>query len=145
MKNMEAAQAMYGTKGALWIDGEEVAEVTGVSAKIELEKTEVKMAGHMQKGYKVTGYAGKGSFTLNKVSSYFIKKFAPAIAQGKQVLFTLVSALEDPDAIGAERVALYNCQVDSVDLINWKVGEIGEESYDFTFESFELLDVALEQ
>lgn len=144
MRSMEAQKTMYGTKGSLWIDGELIAEVTGVSAKIELEKTEVKMAGHMSKGYKVTGFSGKGSFTLNKVSSYFIKKFAPVIAEGKQVLFTLVSAIDDPDSIGAERVALYNCSVDSVDLINWKVGELGEESYDFTFESFELLDVALE-
>ena len=29
---------------------------------------------------------------------------------------------------------------DSVDLINWAVGKIGEESYTFTFEDFDTLD-----
>ena len=94
----------------------------------------------MSKGYKVTGYTGKGSFKVHKVSSYFIKKLAPSIKEGKQVLCTIISKVEDPDALGTERIALYNCLIDSVDLINWSVGKLGEESYNFSFEDFGILD-----
>ena len=104
------------------------------------DKGEVKIARKMSKGYKVTGYTGKGSFKVHKVSSYFIKKLAPSIKEGKQVLCTIISKVEDPDALGTERIALYNCLIDSVDLVNWSVGKLGEESYNFSFEDFGILD-----
>ena len=59
------------------------------------------------------------------------------------MLFTLVSDVDDTDAIGNERVELYNCMVDSVDLINWAVNKLSEEEYNFTFEDFEITDKAL--
>ena len=142
MDSMESKQVMYGTWADLWIDGDHIAEVEDCKATMTADKIEVKMARKMGKGYKSTGYTGKGSFKVHKVSSYFIKKLAPSIKKGKQVLFTLVSKLDDPDAVGAERVALYNCMVDSVDLINWSVGKLGEESYNFTFEDYDMLDSA---
>lgn len=97
----------------------------------------------MGKCYKVVGYTGKGSLKMHKVSSYMIKKLAPSIKQGKQVLVELVSKVADPDAIGTERVALHNVLFDSVDLINWGVGKLGEEDYNFTFEDYDLLDEAV--
>lgn len=139
---MESKRVIYGTYGQMWIDGDEVAEVEELKATLSADKVEVKMVGHMNKGYKVTGYTGKGSFKVHKVSSYFIKKLAPSIKQGKQVTCTIVSKLQDPDAVGTERVVLKNVLIDSVDLVNWSVGKIGEESYDFTFEDYELLDSA---
>lgn len=142
MKNMESKRVIYGTYGQMWIDGDEVAEVEELKATLSADKVEVKMVGHMNKGYKVTGYTGKGSFKVHKVSSYFIKKLAPSIKQGKQVTCTIVSKLQDPDAVGTERVVLKNVLIDSVDLVNWSVGKVGEESYDFTFEDYELLDSA---
>lgn len=142
MKNMESKRVIYGTYGQMWIDGDEVAEVEELKATLSADKVEVKMVGHMNKGYKVTGYTGKGSFKVHKVSSYFIKKLAPSIKQGKQVTCTIVSKLQDPDAVGTERVVLKNVLIDSVNLVNWSVGKIGEESYDFTFEDYELIDSA---
>lgn len=144
MKQMSPEKVFYGTYGSLWIDNEEVGEVTAVEATLEAQKEEVKMAKTMTTGYKVTGYQGKGSFKMHKVSTKFVKKFAPSIQKGKQVSFTIISKVEDPDAFGMERIALYGCMVDSVDIIKWEVGAIGEEEYSFTFTSFEILDEATE-
>lgn len=140
MKEMESKQVVYGTFGSMWIDGYEIAEIQELKATLSADKVEVKIARKMSKGYKVTGYTGKGSFKIHKVSSYFIKKLAPSIKEGKQVLCTIISKVEDPDALGTERIALYNCLIDSVDLINWSVGKLGEESYNFSFEDFSILD-----
>lgn len=142
MTGMEAKRVMYGTRGMLWLDGDEIAEVESVKATLEADKIEVKMAGHMASGYKVVGYKGTGSFKVHKVSSYFIKKLAPSIKAGQQVAMSLVSKLEDPDAIGTERVMLKNVLIDSVDLINWELGKLGEEDYKFTFDDYEMLDSA---
>lgn len=140
MDSMESKQVAYGTYGEMWIDGNKIAEVESLKATLSADKVEIKMSRHMAKGYKVTGYTGKGSFKVHKVSSYFIKKLAPSIKEGRQVTCTIISKLDDPDAIGTERVALYGCIIDSVDLVNWELGKVGEESYNFTFEDYDLLD-----
>ena len=142
MQNIQASQVFYGSRGMVWFDGEKIAEITSIEAKLSAEKLEVNIARKMSKSYKVVGFEGKGKFKVHKVTSYFIQKLAPAIRQGKQVLFDIVSEVADPDAVGNERMALYRCQVDAVDLIKWEVKKIQEEEYDFTFEDYELLDAA---
>lgn len=142
MENMESKRVFYGSRGMLWIDGYRVAEVLEVKATLTAKKLEVPMARHLSVGYKMVGFEGKGSFKVHKVTSYFITKLAPAIKEGRQVLFTLVSDVDDPDAVGNERVELYNCMVDSVDLINWAVAKLSEEDYNFTFEDYEMTDKA---
>ena len=139
--NVEAKRVVYGTFSELWIEGDLFAEAISCKATLSADKTEVKLVRHMGHAYKVTGYTGKGSIKLHKVSSYFIKKLAPSIKQGKQILFTIVSKVADPDAFGAERIALKNCLFDSVDLVNWETGKLGEEDYSFTFEDYEPLDL----
>lgn len=142
MENMQAKSVFYGTYGEMWIDSDKIAEVEELKATLSGDKVEIKMSKHMSKGYKVTGYTGKGSFKVHKTSSYFIKKLSPSIKEGKQVTCTIISKLADPDAVGTERIALYNVLIDSVDLINWAVGKVGEESYNFTFDDYEILDSA---
>ena len=140
MKEIESKQVVYGTYGSMWIDGYEIAEIQELKANLSADKVEVKIARKMSKGYKVTGYTGKGSFKAQNVSSNFIKILAPSIKEGKQFLCSIISKVEDPDALGTERIALYNCLIDSEDLINWSVGKLGEESNNFTFEDFSILD-----
>ena len=142
MENMEAKKVFYGTYGEMWLDGDKIGEVEELKATLSADKVEIKMSRHMTKGYKVTGYTGKGSFKVHKVSSYFIQKLAPSIKQGKQVTCTIISKMSDPDAVGTERISLSGVLIDSVDLINWSVGKVGEESYNFTFEDYDLLDSA---
>lgn len=140
MNDIESKQVIFGTYGEMWIDGYKLGEIQELKATLSADKIEVKIARKMNKGYKVTGYTGKGSFKVHKVSSYFIKKLAPSIKEGRQVTCTIISKVRDPDALGTERVALYKCLIDSVDIVNWSVGKMGEESYNFTFEDYEMLD-----
>lgn len=142
MDNVQASKVMYGTYTDLWIDGVKIGEATECKATLAADKIEVKLARHMGKCYKVVGYTGKGSLKMHKVSSYMIKKIAPSIKQGRQVLCEVISKVDDPDAIGAERVALHNVLFDAVDVVNWGVGKLGEEDYNFTFEDYDLLDAA---
>ncbi|BAL85203.1 phage related protein (plasmid) [Selenomonas ruminantium subsp. lactilytica TAM6421] len=142
MENMESKRVFYGTYGQMWLDGELLGEVEELKATVKLDKIEVKMSRHLGKCYKSVGWTGSGSFKLHKVSSFMIEKLAPHMKEGKQVLVTIVSKMSDPDAIGTERVVLRNCQIDSVDLINWKLGALSEESYNFTFEDYDILESA---
>ena len=106
MNSMEAKRVMNGKYADLYIDGDLMAEATAFKAEVTLTKEEVKMLRHVGKGYKVTGYDCKGQLKLHKVSSYMIRKMNDNIKAGRQTVVTIVSVLDDKDAIGSERIVI---------------------------------------
>lgn len=140
MDKYTAQQVINGTWGELWIDGTYMAEVTGFEAKVSIEKSDVNMTRRLAKAQKVTGFSCSGSITMNKVSSYFIKKLNDDMKAGKQTPCTIISKLDDPDSLGSERVVIKDAVFDELTLANWKAKELGEESMPFTFSDWDLLD-----
>ena len=141
MEHFAAQQVMTGSHGQVWMDGSLLAQVTGIKATIKLTKEEVKNAKIMSKQYKYVGYEGTGNLTMNKVSSLMIAKMADNLKRGRATVCQLVIQLDDPDAKGPETVTLYDVTFDGLDLANWKVGGLVEESVDFTFTEFDVIDM----
>jgi len=143
MKGMVPSQAMLGTFGEAWFDDEYMAEVNKLRAEININYDDVRQARKLMVGKKMTGTEGVGEVQFVKVSSFCMKKFCDALKAGKTPSIKIISKLKDPDAIGAERVALYSCKPEKAVLADWEHGNIGAEAFSFTFEDWELLDVAL--
>lgn len=133
-----ANRVISGTFGSVQVDGIEIAEVSALQAKVSYTKEDVQMSGQMAVDQKVTGYKGTGSLTLKKVYTRFAD-FAEAIKKGKDVRATVISNLDDPDAYGAERVAIYNVSLDDLTLADWAVGKTQEVTCPFTFTDWEFL------
>ena len=133
-------KTINGTFGSLWVDDYFMSEVTGLQAKINLEKTEVNQTGTLAKGYKVTGIDCKGTIKLNKVTSYFIQKLSDNLKAGKTTTCTIISLLDDPDSSGQERIKLTGCTFDELTLADWEAKKLGEESVPFSFTGWEILD-----
>lgn len=144
MDSMKAQQVMSGTEGELWVDGTKMAQVEQFKAEVNLNKQEVKQVKKRSKQYKVTGWEGKGSLKMNHVSSFFIDKMSDNIKEGHQTVCTLIGKLSDPDAIGDERVVIYDATFDKLTLMDWEAQKLTEDSYDFTFTDFDILDSASE-
>lgn len=142
MDNFTASQVMSGTQGEVWIDGQYMAEVTGFKAEIKLLKEEVNQVKRMFKQYKVVGCEGTGNVKLNHVSSFFIQLMADNIKNAKQTVCTIVVKLDDPDAIGAERISITDATFDKLTLMDWEAKKLTFDDYDFTFTDFDILDVA---
>lgn len=140
MKSYTPEKVINGTFGEVWVDGDYMAEVTALEAKVSLDKTEVNQVGTLAKGYKITGIDGKGTLKLNKVSSYFIQKLSDNTKAGKTTTCTIISKLNDPDSFGSERIQLNGCTFDELTLANWEAKKLGEESIAFSFTSWEVLD-----
>ena len=136
-----AKRVMSGTFGELWWDGELIAECDKFSAKYTQNKEEVNLARQKISDTKVMGGQGTGSFRFYKVYSRF-RTYADAVLAGEDVRITFVSKLDDPDAYGAERVALYNVSLDEVPLVNWERKTIQRDEVPFTFTSHKFLEVA---
>ena len=131
-------KVINGTYGEMKINGQLVAEVTGLEAKITVEKDEVKLVGTLAKGYKITGTEGKGTIKLNKVYSRFINLMNDNLKAGKSTVATIESALADPDSDGSETVVLNGCIFDELTLADWEAKKFGEESVPFTFTDWDV-------
>lgn len=140
MDSYKPEQVINGTWGELWLNNTYMAEVTAFQATVTLTKEDVNMTRKLAKGSKVTGFEGKGTVKLNKVSSFFIKLLNNDMKNGKQTPCTIISKLSDPDAAGSERVVIKDAIFDTLSLANWEAKKNGEESMDFTFSDWDILD-----
>lgn len=140
MNGFADSQVINGTWGECWFDGQYMAETTALKAEINIKYTSVTMTKRLVDGQKMTGLELKGEVKFHKVSSFITKKMSEFLKLGKCPSFTIISKLDDPDAMGAERIACYGCKLDKVVLADWEAGKNGEESYSFTYQDWELLD-----
>lgn len=141
MSKNYSSRVINGSWGELIIDGELIDEVTKFEATITLEFTDVAMCGTLAKGKKITGMTCEGSLTLNKLSSYFIKKLNDNMKAGKTTKCKIIASISDPDADGDERIIIKDAEFSKLILANWGSQTLGEESYDFTFTDWELVDI----
>lgn len=136
---VRANRVMSGTWGQVWVDGELWAELDGAQAKYAYSKDKVHMCGTMIVDSKITAVEGTGSLSLNKVYTRNVTN-ANSILEGKDVRATIVMKLDDPDAFGAERVALYDVSFDDETIMDFAAGKPGKTTYPFTFGRREWLD-----
>lgn len=141
MGGYDERRAINGTYGEVWLEGEQVREATALKADIALEFLDVPMCGVLSKHKKVSGLNGNGSITMTKVNSRMAIKLSNMIKAGKTPNFTIISKLADPDAYGAERVVLKNCQFSSLTLADWATNQIGSITQNFTFTDWDFLDM----
>lgn len=139
-----ANRVMSGTWGELWVNNEKWAELSGFQAKFTYNKSPVNICGAMAEDAKITSVKGTGSITVSKVYTRNIDA-ADALMEGHDVRATIVAKLADPDAYGAERVALYNVSFDDETIMDFQHGQLGKSTHPFTFTKREWLDVVKPQ
>lgn len=135
-----AKRVISGTWGEAWLDGAKAAETYGLQAKVAFNKETVAMCGQMAQDAKVTSVTPTGSIRFHKVNTRMARLIGEKIMNGEDIRFTIISKLKDPDAYGAERVALYNVSFDDLTLADWEAATVGKIECPFTFTRFEYLD-----
>ena len=135
-----AKRVISGTWGEVWLDGDKVSECYGLQAKVSFNKEDVALCGQMASDKKVTSIECTGSLRMHKVTSRMALAIGENIRNGKDVRFTMVSKLKDPDAYGAERVVLSNVSFDDLTLADWEAKSVGKVECPFTFTDYEFLD-----
>lgn len=129
---LDASKTIHGSNGKILIDGEWQTNLTECTADVELDKKELNLLGDDWTRYKKGNKKGTGSMSGYKISSAMIER-----EFGR---FEIITALEDPEAYGFERIRIKNCMADKLQLVNLKANELVEEETPFTFEGYELLD-----
>lgn len=135
-----AKRVISGTWGTVWLNGEQVAECYGLQLKLSYNKEDINLCGQMVTDKKVTSVSGTGSMKLHKVSSRMGLLLGEKLRDGVDVRFTIVAKLADPDAYGAERVAVKNVSFDDLTLMDWEAKSVGKTECPFSFTQWEYLD-----
>lgn len=142
---MDAKRIINGTWGEVWLDSDKLSECYGLQAKIDIKKEDVQICGKLAVSKKITGWEGKGSLKLHKVNSRMALELAELIKNGRDVRFTVISKLADPDAFGNERIAVKGVSFDDLTLADWEAGKNGEVEAPFTFDDYEFIDAITPQ
>ncbi|MBU5464970.1 phage tail tube protein [Anaerotignum sp. MSJ-24] len=139
--SIKTNQIIRGTYGRVWIDGELFANVKSFEAKLTLNYEEVDLSNDLGKHQRYMGFTGEGTMTLHKVNSKIFAKVAKAIKSGEMPEISVVGKLEDPTALGAERVSFTEVTIDEVMALKFENATIGEEEVPFKFADYEPLDL----
>ena len=138
-------RVINGTWGEVWLDSDNVGECYGLQLKVSFKKEDIAMCGQMAIDKKITGMDCTGAMKLYKSTSRMAKKLADTVSAGRDVRFTVISKLADPDAYGAERVSVSGVSFDDLTIADWEANKAGMVEAPFTFTKYEYLDMIPEE
>ncbi|BBI32487.1 phage tail tube protein [Cohnella abietis] len=129
-----------GTYGQVWVDDELWAEVDSFEAKVNISYEDVNFAGSGATHKKPIGWTGEGSMTFKKIYSRVQRAMADKVRKGIYPRFKFVAKVADPNAFGAERVALHDVTLNEFNLLKFEQKTLGSETIPFAFSDYEMID-----
>lgn len=130
-----------GTYGRIWVDGELWAEVDSFEAKVTIQYEEVNFAMDGATYQKAIGWSGEGSMTIKKIYSRVQRKMAADVRKGIYPRFEIVGKVEDPEAHGAERVAIHDVTISEFMLLKFEKKTLSSEEVPFKFSDYDPIDL----
>lgn len=144
-ETMHARDAIHGAQGEAFVTIEgtryNFAQLINLEARMEKSKTQVPILGKTGKGNKSTGWEGTGSATFHFNTSIFRQILYRYKETGEDIYFDVQVTNEDPSSnVGSQTIILKDCNLDGgiIALIDADA-EYLEDSFDFTFEDWELV------
>lgn len=122
-----------GSHGRVWWDGLLIFEISKYEAKVTADREDVLIGN--SKDSKVVSLTGKGLMTVKCVINRNISRFLEAWKAGKDPRTTIVSLVDDPDAVDGqkERCSIDNVWLDEITLMAFEKGQVVEKEYPFGF------------
>jgi hypothetical protein len=140
MAKVKSNRVINGTFGSVWVNGEKWMDVESFEAKVSVSYEDVNMAEDLATHKKMTGWSGDGSMSVKKVYSRGASLMANAVKTGQMPEISIVGKLADPDAFGAERVAISEVTFNEFMLLKFEQKTIGTEDLPFNFADYDLVD-----
>lgn len=140
MSQLPANRTINGTFGAVWVNNEKWLDIESFEAKVTISYEDINMAESLGTHRKMTGWEGEGSLTVKKVYSRGANLLADAVKRGEVPDVSIVGKLEDPDAYGAERVAINGITFNEFTLLAFEQKTNMTEELPFNFSDYDMID-----
>lgn len=131
---------LVGTNGAVWVNGQLLANIKKVEIKITGSFEDVNVIDNYGTFSVYTGYSGSGTLTMQKIDSFVLKLLADSYKTGVMPEITIISRLTDKSTGKTERIAIKDVSFTEFDLANFESKGLIEEAVPLTFSDFEILD-----
>ena len=141
MAKIPSNRQINGTFGAVWVNGEKWMDVESFEARVTANYEDVNMAEDLATHKKMTGWAGEGTLTVKKVYSRGATLLGDAVKNGVVPDINIVGKLADPDAYGAERVAINEVTFNEFTLMQFEQKTVLTEELPFNFADYDLVDL----
>jgi len=141
MSKLKSNKTINGTFGSVWVNGEKWLDVEEFEAKVSIDYEDVNMAEDLATHKKMSGWTGEGTIKVKKVYSRGSGLLAKAVKTGELPDISIVGKLADPDAFGAERVAINEVTFNEFMLLQFAQKTIGSEELPFSFADYEPIDL----
>lgn len=141
MAKIPSNRQINGTFGAVWVNGEKWMDVESFEARVTANFEDVNMAEDLATHKKMTGWAGEGTLTVKKVYSRGATLLGDAVKNGVVPDINIVGKLADPDAYGAERVAINEVTFNEFTLMQFEQKTVLTEELPFNFADYDLVDL----
>ncbi|MEK5171818.1 phage tail tube protein [Heyndrickxia sp. FSL W8-0496] len=141
MEKVKSTRQINGTFGSVWVNNEKWLDVESFEAKVTIDYEDVNMAEDLATHKKMTGWTGEGTLTVKKVYSRGASLLADGVKKGQLPEINLVGKLADPDAFGAERVAINEVTFNEFMLMQFEQKTLATEELPFNFADYDPIDL----
>ncbi|MET3616729.1 hypothetical protein ABID14_000349 [Peptoniphilus olsenii] len=141
MKDILDEQIINGTYGEVWIDDEYLATLKKFECKVAMSYADVVRPRDLWKGKKLLELEGTGSVVVGKYSSLGLRLMHDKLMAGRTPVVKIMGKLDDPTALGAERIIIKNVTFTELTLFDFEHAKDTEESLPFNFRHYELYDL----
>lgn len=137
MANVDTNKIINGLYGMVYDEnGRELDTTQEFEAKLEFDKSDIKLPGEFVTKHKVMGGNLSGKITFLKIDSRLQKK----IADNPAAKYNYIGKLADPNSDGQEAVLLRGVSFDGTTLSGFTVGENVSIDLNFTADDYDYLD-----
>lgn len=139
MGQIRGNRHLSGTWGQLCYNGFLIGEMTKTTAKVTVNREDVQTG--MDVDSKITGWKSEGTIALAKAFTRF-EDVREEIKRGRDPRGTIIAALKDPDATGAqtERYQIGNVALSEFGF-EWEKGSVVKQEYPFSFTPSDMINL----
>ncbi|WMI80902.1 phage tail tube protein [Anaerotignum sp. MB30-C6] len=138
---MKKNRILTGTTGNVWLDGQLLAQIKSIEAKISGNYEEADFVGDFATHHVYTGWTGEGTLVLHKIDSTALRLLADKFKTGVEPDLKIVTQLEDKNTKKSERVALSEIVFTEMMLAKFESKALIEEELPYKFSDYEVLEM----
>lgn len=136
---MNQNRILSGSSGNVWLNGQRLAEVKSIEAKITGSFEEVSFVGAYETYNAYMGWAGEGSITLQKIDSKVLNLMGDSYKTGVMPEVKIITQLEDKSTGKSERASIGGVVITEFMLAKFENKALVEEEIPFKFSEYEIL------
>lgn len=142
LKDIQDQQIINGTWGEVWVNNELLCTLTKFEAKVNMTYADVTRPRDLWDGKKLLKLDGQGNFAFQKYDSTVLRLFDKRrLDMGLIPDIKIMGKLDDPAALGAERVIFKNVTLNNFTVLAFEHAKEAEEAMDFNFRDYEIYDL----